>query len=123
MPPREIPGYIRVFNVISEPEQQKVTVVVDKNHIFEFKITGEPTWPAAPLRMHVQGPGGINGSANAFTKGFFEAFGQVGKAVEQRNQDKLQKQIPRVPIKIAPKAVPARPVPEKKTEPDSKSPK
>ena len=123
MPPREIPGYIRVFNVISEPKQQKVTVVVDKNHIFEFKITDKPTWPAAPLRMHVQGPGGINGSANAFTKGFFEAFGQVGKAVEQRNQDKLQKQIPRVPIKIAPKAVPARPVPEKKTEPDSKSPK
>jgi len=112
MPPREIPGYIRVFNVISDLENQKVTVVADKNHIFEFSVTDEPTWPAAPLRMHAQSAGSTGGAANAFAKGFFEAFGQVGNAVEQRNQRQMQ-QVPQLPAKPEPKALPAKPAKEK----------
>ena len=65
MPPREIPGYIRVFNVISDLENQKVTVVADKNHIFEFSVTNEPTWPAAPIRMHAQATRSTGGAARA----------------------------------------------------------
>lgn len=124
MPPRELPGYIRVFNVISDLENQKVTVVADKNHIFEFSITGEPTWPAAPLQMHSQVSGANKGAANAFAKGFFEAFRQVDKAVEQRNQ---QKQIQPVPAKQAPKVIPVKPaqekVPPKNPPPGIKPPK
>ena len=112
MPPREIPGYIRVFNVISDLENQKVTVVADKNHIFEFSVTNEPTWPAAPIRMHAQATRSTGGAANAFAKGFFEAFGQVGKAVEQRNQKQIQK----APVKPQPKALPAKQVKEKTPE-------
>ncbi len=126
MPPREIPGYIRVFNVISDLENQKVTVVADKNHIFEFSVTDQPTWPAAPLRMHAQRAGSTGGAANAFAKGFFEAFGQVGKAVEQRNQKQIQ-QAPQLPANPEPKALPAKPAKEKppqaKPVPEKQPPK
>ena len=68
MPPREIPGYIRVFNVISDLANKKVTVVVDKNHIFNFTLTEQSTWPAAPVRMHAQAAGSATGSANALPR-------------------------------------------------------
>lgn len=126
MPPREIPGYIRVFNVISDLENKMVTVVADKNHIFEFSLSDEPTWPAAPVRMHARTNAGTGGSANAFAKGFFEAFGEVGRAVQQQNQ---AKQIKRVPAEQVPKKPPVekKPLPEQNPkpapEPDQKPPK
>ena len=112
MPPREIPGYIRVFNVISDLANKKVTVVVDKNHIFNFTLTEQSTWPAAPVRVHAQAAGSATGSANAFAKGLFEAFGQVGKAVQQQNQ---AKEIPKEAAPQEEKKEPAKQ--EKKPDP------
>lgn len=121
MPPREIPSYIRVFNVITDRKNGKVTVVADKNHIFEFTLTSETTWPAAPLRIHAQNNSSASNSANAFAKGFFEAFGRMGKAVQPQQQAKPAREAP------APQEAPAdaqkdKPAPKKAPAPDKKPP-
>jgi len=133
MPPREIPGYIRIFSVIAEPAENKVMVVADKNHIYEFKLTDEPTFPAAPVRMQANRGALGSESLNHFTRGFFDAFGAAGKVIEQKNARDAEKKeqakpaipknrIPakqiqpqqRLPVKPLPiRAIPAKPLPVK----------
>ena len=127
MPPREIPGYIRIFNVIAEPAENKVTVVADKNHIYEFKLSEDPTFPAAPVRMLANSLPASDSSFNQFTRGFFDAFGNASRAIEAEGAAKKvikplpvkqlpQQKIPRIPIPIqirpgAPKPLP-KPAPK-----------
>ncbi len=110
MPPREIPGYIRIFNVIAEPAENKVTVVADKNHIYEFELSTDPTYPAAPVRMLANSVPASDSSFNQFTRGFFDAFGNASRALDRNNAE----QKPANPKAIKP--LPVKPLPQKRIQ-------
>ena len=111
MPPREIPGYIRIFNVIAEPDENKVTVIADKNHIYEFKLSADPTYPAAPVRMLANSTPASDSSFNQFTRGFFDAFGNASRTIEL---NKAEKQAG--PEKNPIKQVPGKQLPQKRIQ-------
>jgi outer membrane protein assembly factor BamB len=113
MPPREIPGYIRIFNVIAAPDENKVTVIADKNHIYEFELSADPTYPAAPVRMLANSTPASDSSFNQFTRGFFDAFGNASRAIEINKAEKKAAQAVK-PIKQLPqKKVPDKQLPQK----------
>ncbi|MBT6848943.1 MAG: PQQ-binding-like beta-propeller repeat protein, partial [Planctomycetaceae bacterium] len=110
MPPREIPGYIRIFNVIADPAENKVTVVADKNHIYEFELSADPTYPAAPVRMLANSIPASDSSFNQFTRGFFDAFGNASRAIELKQAAEKQKALKPLPQKVPPGGKIVRPI-------------
>jgi outer membrane protein assembly factor BamB len=113
MPPREIPGYIRIFNVIAAPDENKVTVIADKNHIYKFELSADPTYPAAPVRMLANSTPASDSSFNQFTRGFFDAFGNTSRAIQINKAEKKAAQEIK-PIKQLPqKKVPDKQLPQK----------